>query len=969
VKSFGPYQVVGKLGEGGMGEVYRAIDTRLNRTVALKLIAGEALADPDRRRRFLTEARAASALNHPNIITIHDIGEVDGESFLVMEFVSGKTLAEIIAGTGHPARGTAEGGELAPGVIGPVPVTDAVGIARQIALALEAAHAAGIVHRDIKPANIMATDSGQIKVLDFGVSKILQAVDQDAATAAATAATAAGRIVGTLAYMSPEQVQGRPIDARSDIFSFGAVLYELLTGRRAFIADGSLSLVAAILGETPTPISSLRRDVPADLSALVEKCLARNREDRPSAREIVERLTRIQDQLAPAPVAPMSVLRRPAVLVPAALVALAIAIGGWMWWRAGADVRWVRNVAIPEIERLQSRDDYDGAYRLARRAIAVLPDDPYVKQLWVDTSFLVTIESDPPGAEVSVKGYLADQADWVPLGRTPLENVHVPYAHVRVRLTKPGYTPIDASLGSLKFKYTLDPEHATPAGMVRAQAGPANVGAASLTINDFWIDRFEVTNLEFKAFVDGGGYQKPDYWREPFVENGRTLSFAEATTRFRDATGRPGPAAWEFGTYPEGQAQFPVTGVSWYEAAAYAVFAGKELPTAYHWTRAAGARGGFTENFSEILNISNFSGKGLADVGSHRGLSAAGTYDMAGNAKEWTASAFEEKRLILGGGFNEPSYMFNDLDAQSPFARNTAYGFRCAKYITPPPPDTTAPIVIPSRNAAAEAPVADSLFDVYRDLYRYDATPLGARVESTEDTLHWRKDTVSFDAAYGSERVRAYLFLPKNASPPYQTIVFFPAGDAPILRSSRDLRLNGIDFLMKSGRAVLFPVYKGTYERGPVVVTGAAASRDLAVQRSRDLGRAIDYLLTRPDIDASRLGYYGISLGATHGVLLTAIETRFHASVLLSGGLPPTRRSPEVDLVNFAPRVKVPTLMVNGRDDFAFPLETSQRPLFRLLGAAEKHHAIFDGGHIPLLLHVMIKEILDWYDRHLGPIK
>ena len=169
--------------------------------------SADAVADPERRRRFLIEARAASALNHPNIITIHDIGETDGVSFIVMEFVAGRTLQEILLGPG-------------PGAIG---LGNVLAIARQIAVALEAAHAAGIVHRDIKPANIMAADSGQIKVLDFGVSKVLHAADENAPTAVVTGATAAGHILGTLAYMSPEQVQGRPIDARSDIFSFGAV--------------------------------------------------------------------------------------------------------------------------------------------------------------------------------------------------------------------------------------------------------------------------------------------------------------------------------------------------------------------------------------------------------------------------------------------------------------------------------------------------------------------------------------------------------------------------------------------------------------------------------------------------------------------------------------------------------------------------------------------------------------------------
>jgi eukaryotic-like serine/threonine-protein kinase len=946
----GAYEIVAAIGAGGMGEVYRATDTRLNRTVALKIISSDAVADGDRKKRFLAEARAASALNHPNIVTIHDIGDADGVSFLVMELVAGKPLSELIGSAG-------------------LPIAQAINDAAQIATALDAAHAAGIVHRDIKPANIMVTESGQIKILDFGVSKVLHAAAHDAATEAATAATAVGQIVGTLAYMSPEQVQGKPIDARSDIFSFGAVLYEMITGRRAVTGDGSLSIVTAILNDTPPPVATIRRDVPSDLVVLVQECLAKDRAARPSAREVVNRLAALRETTASRSTAAHSTKGRPIVVATAALIVVTVAAAGWFWWQSTAPARWARTSAIPEIERLLAKDDYDGAFRVIRKALDVLPDDPYLKQLWIDSTFLVTIESEPSGADVAIKGYLAKDADWVPIGRTPLANVRVPYAHVRLNITKPGYTPIDASLGSFSFKYTLDPVGTMPAGMVRAPSSSARVGVTTLTLDDFWVDRFEVTNQEFKTFVDRGGYEKPEYWKEPFVENGRTLSWEEAMKRFRDTTGRQGPSTWELSAYPEGQGNLPVTGVSWYEAAAYAAFAGKSLPTAFHWTRAAGARGAFTENFSEILNLSNFSSKAPAPVGTFPGLSATGTYDMAGNAKEWTTSAINGRRLILGGGFSEPSYMFNDLDAQSPFDRLPTNGFRCVKYITPPSPESLAEIVEQTRDFAKEHPVGDAVFEAYRNQYRYDATPLAASVDAREDAAAWRKETVSFDAAYGKERVRAYLFLPKNASPPYQTIVFFPAGDAPLLRSSRDLRLNTVDYLIKSGRALMYPIYKGTYERGPVPLTGWAAWRDLTVQRSKDLGRALDYLATRPDIDSSKLGYQGTSLGASLGVILTAIEPRFHASVLISGGMGTGRPLPESDMLNFAPRIRVPTLMVNGKGDFAYPLETAQRPLFRLIGAEQKHHAIFNGGHIPLVLHDMIKEILDWFDRYLGPVK
>ena len=946
------YTITERLGAGGMGVVYRAVDARLDRAVALKVLANDAVADPDRKRRFVTEARAASALNHPNIVTIHDIDQADGVAFLVMELVAGKSLRQLIPPDG-------------------LPVDRAIDYALQIAAALTAAHAAGIVHRDIKPANVMATDAGAIKVLDFGVSKLLdRAADSDAATEAVTNATDTGMILGTLRYMSPEQALGQPVDTRSDIFSFGAVLYEMLAGRAAFAGDTGATSLAAVLTQSPPPLESVRRDVPADLASLINACLAKDRVGRPAAQELVRRLTAIRDARAtPPPVSLGRALRRPAVLVPSVLLLLAAIAGGGWWWKTTARAQWARTVALPEIQRLVSVDDYDAAYRLATEALAVLPDDPQLKQLLFNITFLTTIDSVPTGADVSVRGYVANDREWIPLGRTPLENTRVPFGQVRLRIAKDGFAPIETTLGGLKYTYTLDPPASIPAGMVRVQAADPRVLGTSVHVSDFWLDKFEVTNREFKAFVDRGGYRTREFWTEPFVSHGKTLSWDEAMAVFRDTTGKPGPSTWELGSFPEDQADMPVTGVSWYEAAAYAVFAGKSLPTAYHW-RAAAAFGTFAGNFSEIMNVSNFAAKGPVRVGTLPGLGPSGTYDMAGNAKEWCWNESGEKRFILGGGWNELSYAFTDMDAQPPFDRGPIYGFRLAKYIDAPPAAASNTIVLSSRDYTKEKPVDAAIFEVYRGLYQYDATaPLNHVVEATEELPSWRKETITFDAAYGRERVRAYLYLPKTSSPPYQTVVFFPGGDAMFLKSSRELRMQSIDFLMQSGRALLYPVYKGTYERPRDPGSGPLAVRDLVIQRSKDLGRSLDYLATRPDVDATRLAYYGISAGAYSGVIFTALEPRFKASVILGGGLETFPFPPEVDVWNFAPRVRVPTLMVNAKADFGYPIETSQRPLFDAIGTTDKKHVHFEGGHIPVRIHDMMKAILGWLDGHMGPVK
>jgi eukaryotic-like serine/threonine-protein kinase len=318
------YRIHEKLGEGGMGVVYRAEDSVLNRQVAVKALPAAVTSDRERRQRFLQEARTASSLNHPNIVTIHDVCQSDGSDLIVMEYVPGKTLDQIIGPKG-------------------LKFGEVLNIAIQIADALAAAHRAGIVHRDVKPGNIIVGDQGRVKVLDFGLAKLAQGlpgggVEQTETVVMGGPRTMEGVLVGTVAYMSPEQAEGKPVDSRSDVFAFGAVLYEMVTGRKAFQGDSTASMLAAILREQPKPATLVSEQAPREIEKIIARCLRKEPARRYQCMEDVKlALEDLKEESGLPPSTPPAPRRAriPSLTILAASVLLMIATGlaGWWWAR------------------------------------------------------------------------------------------------------------------------------------------------------------------------------------------------------------------------------------------------------------------------------------------------------------------------------------------------------------------------------------------------------------------------------------------------------------------------------------------------------------------------------------------------------------------------------------------------------------------------------------------------------------
>jgi eukaryotic-like serine/threonine-protein kinase len=673
-------------------------------------------------------------------------------------------------------------------------------------------------------------------------------------------------------------------------------------------------------------------------------------------------------------------------LVAGIVFVLLVAAIGW-FWRQSSRERWARETAMPEVQRLIDSGNLTQAAALAVQAREVLPKDPTLEKMWIRSTGEVSIATDPPGAEVAYRPYRGDAGVWTVLGATPIRKVRVAQDDYVWRLAKSGFatqyfiakpagTALPGFIWPFDLTFKLHPQLQVPPEMVPVKGDEVELTypmdtAPTATVDDFLIDRHEVTNEEYKRFVDAGGYTRREFWRQPFIEKGREIPWEQAMTRFRDSTGRPGPATWEAGSFPSGHEKYPVAGVSWYEAAAYAVFAGKSLPTAYHWMQASQADG----NTPLIAAGSNFRGEGTQPVEGATALSGYGTYDMAGNVKEWCLNQDRDgNRLILGGGFGEPEYNFNFTDAQSPWDRRPNFGFRCVKLSAPPSTATTARIVVTGRDYWHEKPVPDEVFKAYAAEYSYDKLPLDSRTEETVMTEIGTRVRVSYDAAYNHERISAYLYLPTNVPPPFQAVVFFP-GAMATLEDKIDLSSvsEKYDFILKSGRALIVPIYKGMYQRRDGYIPGhnpPAFLRDHYIAWAKDVGRTLDYLETRKDIDSSRTAYVGLSMGGAQGAVNLAMEKRFKAAILLSGGFHASRFLPDVDAINFVHHVTIPVLMINGRYDDDFPLESSQRPFFQFLGTPpkDKKFVLYEGGHGVFPRPMAVSECLDWLDKYLGPV-
>jgi formylglycine-generating enzyme required for sulfatase activity/predicted Ser/Thr protein kinase len=975
-RTLGHYKVMSPLGAGGMGHVYLAEDSRLGRKVALKVLAPERVGDSHSRSRLVREARLASALDHPNICAIYDIGESLGLCFIAMQYIEGETLKRVIGGR-------------------PMDLEKLLPLALQMADALGAAHQQGIIHRDIKPRNIIVTPRAQAKVLDFGLAKLLEQKDSEVSRTEGA--------VGTPAYMSPEQARGGKVDHRSDIFSFGAVLYEMATGSVPFRGESTVETMHAVINQPHVPVRDLNRDAPHELVRVIDRALAKRPEDRyATVEEMAADLRRIAaERSISAQLAPVTARRRSrrVALVTGVGVA-ALAASGWLIWRA-ASQRWAGQ-QVPRIEELARAGQLFEAYDLALRVREYLPRDPSLTRLLPVVSDLISVTTEPAGARVYLKRFGPGTPARTLVGTTPLSEVEIARGDYLLTVEKEGFAPWERSVSGFVFgdlsapilsppiriTRALTPVEQAPAGMILVPGGDYRIVAwrrptdARVKLDDYFIDKFEVSNREYGEFVNAGGYLKKEFWKHPFVKQGRTLSWEEAMRELTDRTGLPGPRGWSNQSFPEGKADHPVTGVTWYEAAAYAQFRGKSLPSLFQWEKAA------REGVSSPLGLSlpwglqrgtkeeraNFNSEGTLPVGSLEfGMSAFGAYNMAGNVSEWCRNETSEGLITAGGSFRDPPYVFGYYGTYPGFHSSDGLGFRCVLNPSGATGDQGGMRIEIANEVPRFIPAPEAQVKAWFARYEYSRTPLDAQVVDVSETDAWRREKITFNGP-GTARIPAYLYLPKHFARPLQVLHLEPAGDVEARFRTLPQSIETVyGALIRSGRAVFAVVLEGYIERDRPsgYVSPALDSVELAEEVARGIverRRGLDYLETRSDVDKSRIAYCDAS-AAGSGLFVPAVETRYRSVIFWGAGLRSYNLQirPEASPMNFLPLIRAPKLMIQGRYDETTPLKTEAEPLFQLL-PEPKRLLLFDGGHLPPS-EILIPAMNAWLDETLGPVQ
>ncbi len=968
-----------------MGIVYKAEDSKLRREVAIKFLPHSFNVSEKDKAKLKTEAQIAAGLNHPNIATVYAIEEFGDDTFIVMEYVKGKELKEIIKNSSDKKN----------------KLDDFLNYTIQITEGINTAHKKEIIHRDIKSSNIMLSDDGRIRVMDFGLAHIHGDPN----------ITKKGSTPGTTAYMSPEQLRGEEVDFRSDIWSLGIVLFEMLTGQPPFQGNFDQAIIYSILHEKPKSLKKINPEIPDELEQIVLSCLEKDPKKRiQSAEELLSKLKAIKSQDVTSSSYKFSPSRlkigKAGLVVSTIIAAVLIILAAFLPIKKLFNPINVAELTKQLDEMVLARN-YFAAYDLAKGYQNELKNDSTFNQLSLFIYDTLSVTTEPEGAKIFLKrfdpsGQNSDiKGEY--FGVTPTKYLMIARGDYLVTLEKDGYSTIQRIASS----YPIIKEYPVPrrgvnisAVMVKANQIDSNMvfvpgdnykivswslyDLPSVKLNDFHIDKYEVSNKDYKEFILAGGYLKKEFWKHSFIKDGKEISWSEAMKLFVDRSQLPGPRSWLNQDFPEGEGNYPVTDITWYEASAYAEFRGKSLPTVYQWEKAArngvinyqgmSLPWGVVYSMDNLNERVNFNGKGTEPVNKFEfGISAFGCYNMAGNVKEWCLNNSSDEYFITGGSWEDTYYLYGDFGSVPGFYSSNTLGFRCIKNLVMVKNDPAATSINKDHKVETYKPVSELEYKKLLTYYKYDKQPLNAKVISREEKDDWIEEKIEFDCSLG-DRVTGFLFLPKNVQEPFQCIVWDPHGavydlGAPANWTAEILFSGNI----KAGRAVFVLVPKGSPsrkweygEQWPNVST--VLFRDRVLHGVTESRIGLDYLSTRKEIDMNKLAWIPTS-HMINGLIVPAVDNRINSIILIACGIYPESKTslPEVNPVNFVSHYNKPTYFLYGKYDEAMPYNLLVLPFYKLLKNI-KGVELVNSGHIPPI-EVRVPIINKWLDESLGTIK
>lgn len=979
------YKIIEKLGQGGMGIVYKAEDTKLKREVAIKFLPHSLTASVKDKEKLKAEAQIAAGLNHPNIATVYAIEEFGDNTFIVMESVKGDELKEIIKNSPDKK----------------IKLADFLNYAIQITEGINAAHKKGIIHRDIKSSNIMLSDDGRIRVMDFGLAHIH----------GDTNITKKGSTPGTTAYMSPEQLRGEEVDFRADIWSLGIVLFEMLTGQPPFQGNFDQAIIYSILHEKAKSLKKINPTVADELEQIVFSCLEKDRIRRiQSAEELLLKLKGIKSKDVTSSSYKFSPLRlkigKTGLVVSTLIAAVLIILAVFLPIKKIFNPVNVEELTM-QLDSLVSQKNYFAAFDLAKEYQNELKNESAFNQLSLFIYDTLSITTEPEGAKIFLKRF--DQSNQNPgnkgeyAGVTPINNLMLARGDYLVTIEKDGYSIIQRIASS----YPIIKEYPVPrrginisAKMLKTDEIDSNMvfvpgndykivswsfnDLPPVKLNNFQIDKYEVSNKDYKEFILANGYLKKEFWKHPFIKNGEEISWNDAMKLFVDGSQLPGPRSWINQDYPDGKENYPVTDITWYEAAAYAEFRGKSLPTVYQWEKAArngiinyqgmSLPWGVVYSMDNINGRANFNGKGTEPVDKYEfGISAFGCYNMAGNVKEWCFNNSSDEYFITGGSWEDIYYVYGDFGSVPGLFSSGSLGFRCVRNLVEVENDPSAASINKDHKIETYKSVSESEYKKLLTYYKYDKQSLNAEVVSREEKENWIEEKIEFDCPLG-DRITGFLFLPKNVQEPFQCIVWDPHGavydlGAPANWTAEILFSGNI----KAGRALFVLVPKGSPsrkweygERWPDFST--VLYRDRIIHWVTEHRISFDYLTTRKEIDKKKIAWIPTS-HLDVGLIVPAVDDRLNTTILIACGIYPESKTslPEVNPINFVSHYNKPTYFLYGKYDEAMPYNLLVLPFYKLLKNI-KGVELVNSGHIPPI-EVRVPIINKWLDESLGPVK